>query len=261
MIATISNFVAKTIGLENLDDETLFNYMSSFVQKSVRASIGEATMDIGDFLLMQYNEVVPIKVRRSEYASITNLKSILGYTDGVIEGQVIEDKSIKTTSDALRLAKAQLDKYSDMVITATFNTYKVGLKAGQTIRIKDTDNGTRNIDQDFVIQKVVSHEKEQGYLEYKITCSSLLFGMLELLIQLLRQTRKISVQEDATIANVEDAYETISITDSWDSAVDDNLVQEIISVSDSVISVVFTPPFKYEPTGLSVSRYNLASYS
>lgn len=52
------------------------------------------------------------------------------------------------------MAESMINKYSNVVITATFTTEQEGLEAGQVIRIKDTTSSLRNIDQDFIIQSV-----------------------------------------------------------------------------------------------------------
>ncbi len=59
-----------------------------------------------------------------------------------------------------------------------------------------------------------------GENEYSVTCSSLLFGMLELLQQLLASGRKIKVDEDEIIQNIEDQYEIMIVTDTLDPDVD-----------------------------------------
>lgn len=59
-----------------------------------------------------------------------------------------------------------------------------------------------------------------GENRYTVTCSSLLFGMLELLQQLLANGRKVLVDENEVINNIEDANETITLTDSTSSSND-----------------------------------------
>jgi hypothetical protein len=112
------------------------------------------------------------------------------------------------------MAESVLKKYSNVVITANFQTNQEGLKSGQLIRVKDTTSSTRNIDQEFIIQSISSKQLGWGENSYRVTCSSLLFGMLELFQQLLAMNRKIRVSEDEIIANIEDAYDIITISDS-----------------------------------------------
>jgi len=59
---TFSKFATvKTVGIENLDDETLFDYVSNFGEKSIRATSVTTTLIAGEFLLFTYNEIIPLR--------------------------------------------------------------------------------------------------------------------------------------------------------------------------------------------------------
>jgi hypothetical protein len=257
---TISFFVEQAVGVEGIQAEAGNDYMSNFNEKSIRAAEATDTLLVGEFLLFRYNEVFPIIVRRSENASITNMKNVLGHSTGVFDGQPIIDRTIKSRSEAIAVAKATLNKYSNTVITATFSTRVAGLRTGQLINIKDTASSTRNINQNFLIQKVKTSQVEEGETSYTITCSSLVFGMIELLQQLLRQGRKLDVSEDEIIENVEDAFESILVSDLVTSTVGGEIQSETIQISDSVTSEVITPPFKWQPSVSNGGRWNLSQW-
>lgn len=207
------------MAVEGINADAGNNYMSNYNEKSIRSAETESTLTTGQFLLFKYNEVVPILVQRTDNVSVDAMITRLGYSDGIFDGQPITDQTISTRSEAQKMAEAVLRKYSNVVITANFQTNQEGLKSGQLIRITDTTSSTRNIDQDFVIQSIQSRQLGWGENSYRVTCSSLLFGMLELFQQLLAMNRKIRVSEDEIIANIEDAYDTITISDSTSSTV------------------------------------------
>ena len=131
------------------------------------------------------------------------MKNVLGFSDGIFDGQKIVDQTISSRSEAIATAEAMVNKYSNVIITATFTTEQEGLEAGMQIRIKDTDSSERNIDQDFIIQSVRCKQLEWGNNRYTVTCSSLLFGMLELLQQILASNRKIKINENEVVNNIE----------------------------------------------------------
>lgn len=112
--------------------------MGNYMEKSIRASSTETTISSGSFLLFSYNEVIPILVQRTDSVSVALMKSTLGYTDGIFDGQPITDKTIKTRAEAMKVAEAMINKYSNVVITAKFTTEQEGLEAGQIIVITDT---------------------------------------------------------------------------------------------------------------------------
>jgi len=254
---TLSFFATKVVGVEGLSGEAGNNYMSNFNEKSIRSSETEATLTTGQFIHFKYNEVLPITLRRSDATSIDRMKNVLGHTDGIFEGQPIVDRTLKSRAEATSVALAVLKKYSNVIITSNFKTHVAGLKSGQLIRIKDTDSSTRNIDQDFIIQRVKVKQVEEGENEYTVTCSSLLFGMLELLQQLLRQGRKIEVNEDDTIENVEDALEAIQVSDETVYSQGGEIQGESIEVSDTSDASIVEPPFKWADSVDKEARWNL----
>lgn len=84
---------------------------------------------------------------------------------------------------------------------------------------------------------------EWGINRYYVTCSSLLFGMLELLQQLLANNRKIKVNEDEVINNIEDASEVITISEILDTNIDGEITAETMIIADSASTDIVEPPF------------------
>ncbi len=257
---TFSRFIEQDVGVEGINDDSGNNFMSNFNEKSLRNASDEATLTAGQFVLFKYNEVVPILISRSDASSITNMVSVLGYSDGTFDGQKIVDKTLVTRSEAVAVAEAQINKYSNVIISATFTTTQEGLVSGQTIQIKDTENGTRNINQQFLIQKVNLKQAGWGENIYTVTCSSLLFGMMELLQQLLKQGRRIEVAEDEVVNNITGIVETLKIVDII--LLNNNLLQisEILSIAENVTYSVVEPPFQWGPGGTNPGRWNLFSW-
>ena len=65
------------------------------------------------------------------------MKILLG-GDGIFDGSVINDSSIRDWNEARIRAKAEVDAYSNPILTADFRTQQDGLKAGQIIHITDS---------------------------------------------------------------------------------------------------------------------------
>lgn len=244
---TFSLFVAQTVWVEWLNEETSYDYMSNFNEKSIKSSSSNVTLNSWEFLLFNYNEIIPILVQRTDNVSVALMKSILWYTDWIFDWQPIIDTTITSRVEAIKTAEAVINKYSNVVITATFSTNQEWLEAGQLIRIKDTTSSSRNIDQDFIIQSVKMRQLAWGENSYQITCSSLLFGILELLQQLLANNRKIKVNEDEVINNIEDSNETIIISDAVTTDIDWEVNTETMIISDILETDVIEPPFYWGP--------------
>jgi hypothetical protein len=80
---------------------------------------------------------------------------------------------------------------------------------------------------------------------YQVKCSSLLYGMLELLQQILASGRKIKVDEDEIINNIDDMYETIIILETLVNDVDGDHHIEIFIIEDQITNDVIEPPFQW----------------
>lgn len=189
------------------------------------------------------------------------MQTILGYTNGIFDGQVYTDRTIKSRAEARLVGEAILNKYSNLVITAKFKTTISGLKVGHLISIKDTTSSNRNINQTFVIQSVKMKNIETNENEFRVKASSLLFGMIELLQQLLKQGRKLEVDEDARVDNIQDELETLIITDVLDTTVGGEIHAETLTISDAIVSSVITPPYKWQPSVTNPAIWNRFQWS
>lgn len=75
--------------------------------------------------------------------------------------------------------------------------------------------------------------------------------MLELLQQILANNRKIKVNEDEVINNIEDASEVLMIADILDTNIDGEISTETMIVADTLSTDVVQPPFYWATTGLA----------
>lgn len=114
---TFSKFVTQVVGVEGIGDESISDYMSNFNQKSIRNAENETTLTTGQFLLFQYNEVIPILVQVTNNTSVALMKSVLGYTNGVFDGQPIVDRTLTSRTEASKTAQAMINKYANVLMT------------------------------------------------------------------------------------------------------------------------------------------------
>jgi hypothetical protein len=255
-----SKFIESDVGVEGINQDAGYNFMSNYNQKSIRNSESEPVLNTGEFIRFAYNEVVPIIVQVTNASSANAMRTKLGYTDGIFEGEVIKAPTIKSRSEAEQLAEAKVQKYGNMIITATFSTYHHGLKEGQQIQITDTTKN-RNINQSFLIQQVRIREIESGWLEYSVTCSTLLYGMLELLQQLLKNNKNIVIDEDLQVNQIVYPIESIVCSDTALFTIGGEITDETVVVGDSVEVLQQTAPFQYGTGGSPQGRYGLAEYA
>ena len=129
----------RTVGIENIVDETSVDFVMNFTEKTVRN--GAIALQVaGTLLKMEYYPYKDIRVKRRDQVSIDRMKLLLG-GDGIFDGPVINDASIRTFDDARSRAKAELTAYSNPVLMASFETERDGLEVGQVITITSTKYG------------------------------------------------------------------------------------------------------------------------
>ena len=241
---------------DHINTEVSADYFSNYVMQSVRAATTTSTLTTADIIRFRYNEKVPINVIDEDLVSITALKN-LGFGDGVIEGRPIINKSIDKRSEAEDVARAELLKHSNTILSAKFTTEEQGLHPGQVIKINDSN---RNINQDFLIQRVKEVIYAGDKSRYEITCASSLLGITELVQKLLKAGEKVQLDEDVGIDLLKLLREKISMTASWAREGEEEQI-EAISMTVSFTSSAQTPPFEYAPGGDPQGRYNLSQWS
>ena len=219
---TGTGYTQKTIGIENIDNEASVDYVFNFNEKTLRKAM-DGVLGITDKIKVTYYPYKAIRVKYKDNDSINAMKLLTG-GDGIYEGSAITDTNIRTWDEARKRAKVEVETYKNPVITASFETEKEGLKAGQIIRILDTDRG---IDDKYLIQKITRKQKAKDYFVFSVQAGTTLFGMIEF-FQLLLNSRD-------NAGNVIDKSETVDIVEN---------VDEIITLQENYVFTQKTAPFK-----------------
>ena len=239
------SFSTVSTGVDFLTAETSSAYFTNFNAQSFRSANATTTPPATATLRARYHEVIPIVTLAKDNTSINTLKGILG-NDGIFDGATVVDRNLKTRSEAEAFADSQINKYSNPIVSANFITNFEGLRSGQIIKITDTTSG-RNVDQNFIIQKVSQRPISENVSVFSVTCASTVFGIMELLQKLLRDSSNIEVDENETIFKVETFQDEITTTESW-KAESQNITTETVSATESWETNVVLPPFLWGAT-------------
>lgn len=254
---TFSKFATtKTDGVEYLDAEASFDYMYNFNEKSVRASTQTVTLPSTSFLLFSYNEIVPIRIQLSDYASIAAMKTAVG-GDGIFDGAVITDQSLDSTQAAINRAQAEIDQFSNPLVKVSFKTDYEGLEAGQLIRVTDTSKG---IDDEYLIQTVRTRYQSLDFPSFDVQCASSLFGIIEYLQKLSEAIGEKLIDEDDVIEQIVSENEEIIISEVNVFTPSESASESVtitITPSDSAADRnMTTTPFKWQPDA-NTTKWNL----
>lgn len=202
-------YVEKTVGIEGLDAEGTFDFITNFESKIVRND-QFATLASGDKIKRTYNPFLPVKVRVQSQASINRMKALIG-GDGIFDGRLIEDASLVTNADCRLRAQAEIDQYGNALVNVQFITEQEGLHAGQLITITDT---SRNLNaEEFLIQSVKIKDGER--FEYSITAGTTLLGLTEFFQLMLKRTDTVATDTNQQVDTVLNHDETVSIADAY----------------------------------------------
>lgn len=245
---------AQTIGVEYFANESAYDYFSNYNEKTVRAAATTSTLSSGTTISFSYNEVIPILVQQSDPASIDAMKGVFN-TDGIFDGAPITDRNIKRREEAQQIAFAELDRYSNTILTATFKTSYYGLKGGQIIRITDTNNS--RVNRDFLIQKIQQRIKGGHVSEFNVLASSTLFGIVELFQQLLRRQDSLEVDENEIIENIINPTEEMTLTESFGEGTKSSQA-ETMTITESMSVMATSSNWKWKPSATMGARWGIA---
>ena len=207
------NGVAKTLGIKNVDTSG-FDYYLNFQEKYIDQDDGLTILATTDTLVLTYTYDIPILVAVEDTASIL--------ANGVKEFAIF-DKSIDTTQAARDRASAELTDYANEVIEGSFTTHTLGFRSGQYININLSEYG---VNDDYLVQKVVSKSIGGGVFYYNVfLASSKTMGIIKFLIKLLEANKNLIELDD------------------------DEVVDELLSIQDSLLSDSLTDSLTIDSTG------------
>lgn len=201
-ISVTVNAVAKTVGVDNLNDPASYDCMYNFMEKTLKFLAAPTS---GHVVKMTGNPMIPVIVKRGDPTSIAS--------NGIYEFLII-DKSIITQQGARDRAAAELSAYRNALVEGGFTTDTSGLRAGQTISIVITARGFNDT---YIIQSIYFRTKSPTEFYYDIRLvSSRSFGIIEYLLASLRdQKKQITISDTEVVDMVQDITETATITEAW----------------------------------------------
>jgi len=254
----------QTVGVEGLNDEVDFDYMSNSNEKSIRSTSQIDTLNEGEFLLFSYNERVRLQLQYTDPVSANALKS-LGLGDGIRDLDKIVDQNITDLNTALVLAEAKVTEFSNPIITGGFKTNFKGFKVGDILQVDLSDRST--INDEYVIQKIKARQRGGAYsdhIEYSINFGTTLFGVIEFYQKLLDQSANLEVNTDAVVTNFITSKDLIEVND-LNILGPQNLADTLESIELTEVNNVLKngDNWKWEvSTGQPVNtRWNLFSWS
>lgn len=212
LVVTV-NAVGQTVGTgylheDDLDDVT-YNCLNYYQQAFVRFHTAPPN---GEAVNFTYTYDIPVLIRRQDLASIEAMKTIGGAdaADGIRE-MYIKDFSLKDKDEARTRADYEIEKYSNPRFSGSYRTRTSGLVSGTVQNINSTD---LNENEDFIITQVTIRLKPNGKHSYDVKLEGRLYGLTELLLELLDKSDVLIEREDEVLDKIHVLTESVGADDS-----------------------------------------------
>lgn len=171
----VNGGAALNVGVEYLNSDADFDVMWDFNQKYIRFTDGNIPA-ANDVITLTGTPLYRLSGRLNDSDSIRE--------NGIYEFK-IEDDNIKSQSEMLLRAEAELEAYKNGVVEAEFRTYTPGLRSGQVITITSP---LRVVSESFLIQSVdfeMQSPTEDGVWNVRLATLRTV-GVIEFLQRMLR---------------------------------------------------------------------------
>ena len=238
--------VAKTVGIDFLDNEDDFDCFWDYNQKYIRFKAGTVPAVGADNVEVLgtplYNLVVQVE----------DPVSVLEY--GVFEFAKT-DKTLKSRDEAVSYAQAELEAYKNGLIEGGFETYTGGLRSGQAITITSS---VLDVSETFLIQSVSFSMITRDVFTYKVKLVTMrTIGLIDFMISLLQTgDRLIEDKGETVIEKTVFPLEYLEIADAVEVNTDDEDITETSEITEALTvqaldyNVIFVAG-PYVPTGTS----------
>jgi hypothetical protein len=226
---------AVTVGIENIDDESSYDFMLNFTEKYIRCAVA-STPTVGTTLSLTAKQDIDVITYSENTASQTALAAAQG-GDGVYEYSFTDD-SLTTLQAAGAAADADLREHADPTVTGSFETEISGWATGQLVPIFLTDRGINNT---YVVQKVTITAPTKTIWTFTVEFGGRLLGVADFLKALVsaQQKKKLGATEIIHKIRIFDE-DTVDVTDSMPEP------------------ILFTPPYYCRGTVVVFTRSSIA---
>lgn len=177
--------VLKTCGIENVHEESDYDFLMNYQEKYVRCSAQTPTPAAGTTLSFTYRYEIDVITMVEDIASQQAIAKVQG-GDGVYE-HVIVDDSLTTIDAAEAAGLADLREHANPRVKGSFETEVPGWAPGQLVTINLPDRGITGT---FLVQKVVITPCTAEKWTFRVEYGGRLLGIADWLRSLWKAQEK-----------------------------------------------------------------------
>jgi len=202
--------VAQTCGIENIHEESLYDFLMNYEEKFVRCSSGTATPAAGTTLSFAYKFNIDVITIVEDIVSQQAVAAVQG-GDGVYEHVIIDD-SLTAIEAAEAIGNADLREHANPRVKGSFTTEVEGWQPGQLVEINLPDRGVVGT---YLVQKVTLSPvvASPSIWSYKIEYGGRLLGIADWLTALYKAQQKKRLNETTILHKFTYGQETVEISD------------------------------------------------
>jgi len=212
------NGTSKTVGFPNIDDLTTKDYECDYWRKTLTRRAG--ALPTGTTLTVVYQYEIRVITVVEDTTTQGVIATQEGKGDGIYE-KVIRDDSIGNITEAFRRGQVEVDRYGNVTVTGSTNTYEDGFAIGQIFTINLTGEPSNG---DYIIRSIRIQAHGGGLFSYSIEFSEKPESAIDMLVTLFEQTKKADQQADGI-------DKAIVVKDDW------KISETLITSIDSLATV------------------------
>jgi hypothetical protein len=206
---TISE-VPVTVGIENLHEETNYDYMMNYQEKYIRCSEHTPTPVAGATIAVTYKYDIDVITMIEDLASQEAIAAVQG-GDGAYE-HVIVDDSLSTIEAAEAAGLADLREHANPKVKGSFSTEVEGWHPGQLVQINLPDRGVTGT---YLVQRVTLSPvlSTPNVWSYKIDYGGRLLGIADFLKAMVSAQQKKQLNETSILHKFIYGRERLGVND------------------------------------------------
>ena len=199
--------IAKTVGIENVDDEATKDYLMNYEEKYVRTSTQTATPASGTTMHFVYKYDIDVITIVEDLASQQAIAAVQG-GDGVYE-HTIADDSLTTIEAAESAGNSDLREHANPKVKGSFETEINGWVPGQLVTINLPDRGVTGT---YLVQKVTI-SRGVGFWTYHLEYGGRLLGIADFLKALVSAQQQKKLNNTSILHKFVYGSDAVKVTD------------------------------------------------
>lgn len=206
-------FIEESVGIRR--DGSNSKWFMDFGSNEINQNESESVLGLLHVLRINYQGLFPLIMQGDSLTSVTERKEVEDGTTGLYES-LEDDQDVDTLALAVLKIQTLLRRFAKLLDTASFDTFRSGLRPGQIITINLPDS--ENIEGEFLITEVnesVILEKDFAWASYnvKVTSGEFVGGWLDWFRRLEERGKRFVIRENEILSLGPVTFDVVGVSD------------------------------------------------